>query len=72
MGGLIKFSEDYPKLENEYFTTIRRYIPDGFLLKDTGRATREEAVELLNSFYKKPIAKDEKLTIYVIIRRDLE
>lgn len=105
MGGLIKFSEDYPKLREEYFSTIRRYdkgfkkeqevtiktptkefqaviivkfkeylknIPTDFLIEDTGRSTRDEAIKLLNSFYRKPIAEDEELTIYIFLRGDLE
>lgn len=39
-----------------------------FLLNDTDCNTREEAIELINSFYKKPIDLDEKLFVYILQR----
>jgi len=38
-------------------------LSTAFLCYDTGAKTREEAIELLNSFYKKPIKQDEELTV---------
>lgn len=38
-------------------------LEDSFLLQDTGCKTRESAIQLLNSFYQKPIDITEKLTI---------
>ncbi len=95
---VIKFSKDYPKLEDNVFTTIRRYdryqIDDKviietptkefeaiiihkfketlgllgleFLLYDTGTNTFSEALKVLNSFYRKAIKTDEKVTILII------
>jgi len=40
-----------------------RDLPTVFLLRDTDCETREEALQLLNSFYRKPISEDEQLTI---------
>ena len=92
----IRFSHDYPKLQDECFSTIRRYdkgfepgdvvlikkpsmdfkavvtnktkiklsrIPDDVLLKDTNTSSREEAYNLLNSFYKTPVSPDEKVVL---------
>jgi len=91
----IKFTHDYPKLQYDKFTTIRRRdtyvegdvydvkspsrnfkvelvkkehkilekIPDSLLLVDTDTKSRDEAYKLLNSFYKKPIAVNEVLTV---------
>ena len=94
----ILFSEDYPKLHEPKFTTIRRHdkgyektqvrpvtlkekgfigkvlikfkhfktlpeIDTQFLLRDTGRPTRDAAIALLNSFYKTPILETEELCI---------
>ena len=41
-------------------------IPTDFLLKDTDKKTREEAVRLFNSFYRNPISPDEKMIIIVL------
>jgi len=38
-------------------------IPTMFLLYDTGCATRELGIQLLNSFYTNPIHNDELLTV---------
>jgi len=46
-------------------------IPTEFLVYDTDTNTREEAVNLLNSFYKKPISEDEELTILLFKRKTL-
>lgn len=48
---------------------IRRSINEmetKFLLNDTDCKTRKEAIELLNSFYQKLIALDEKLFVYIL------
>ncbi|MHA1795254.1 MAG: hypothetical protein ACTSUK_04020 [Promethearchaeota archaeon] len=48
------------KIEKKSFNEI----PTLLLLEDTNTKSREEAYDLLNSFYRKPIDKNEKLYIY--------
>lgn len=97
---VIKFTHDYPKLDDEKFTTIRRYggrykvgevyevkapsqrfiaflvskekktleeMSTAFLCYDTNTANREEAIKVLNSFYKKPISETEKLSVLTFV-----
>ena len=49
-----------------------RDIPTGLLLYDTDEPTRERAVELLNSFYRKRVEDDEVLTILLFMRLEDE
>ena len=44
-----------------------RELNTEFLLQDTDCTTRQEAIALLQSFYKKPLLIDEKLTIYYLV-----
>jgi len=46
-------------------------IPTPFLCYDTETESREDAIKLLNSFYKKPISEDEELTILFFKRKTL-
>lgn len=97
----VKFSHDYPKLERECFTTIRRRdkglklgesyrvkspshdfravltnkvkirltdIPDRILFFDTNTSSREEAYNLLNSFYKKQLDPQEEVYLFYFYR----
>jgi hypothetical protein len=41
-------------------------LTDEFIIQDTDCKTRQEALELINSFYKRPIADDEVLTIIML------
>ena len=41
-------------------------LSDNFLIRDTDTKNRAEAIKVLNSFYRKPIAGDEVLTILII------
>ncbi len=95
----MRYSKHYSKLDDDEYTTIRRYkkgkkvgqveeeiinfrvvhrvmikqikrmtfnnIPTKLLLKDTDCKTREEAYNLIDAFYMKPIDKQkEKLFIF--------
>lgn len=97
----IKFSHEYPKLDRDCFTTIRKrdkglkvgqtykiksptkefnavltnrvkvrldQIPDKILFFDTNTTTREEAYNLLNSFYKDPLLPSEKVMLFYFYR----
>jgi hypothetical protein len=102
---IIKFSKNFPKLDKDKFTTIRRYdkykeggllkvrtpkttfqavisrktkkplgeIDTPFLLEDTNTQTREEALKLINSFYRKPLQDQEVVTILYLTKiEDIE
>lgn len=45
-----------------------REISTDYLRYDTDKPTREKAIELLNSFYQKPLDPDETLTILLLKR----
>lgn len=97
----IKFTHDYPKLDKDCFTTIRRRdkglkvgqsypikspskkfravltnkvqvrltdIPDNILFFDTNTTSREDAYNLLNSFYKNPLNPQEEVTLFYFYR----
>jgi len=66
-GGLeIFFAELILKVKVEL-----KNLPTKFLVYDTDTNTREEAVRMLNSFYRTPIDKNEKLTVLWFKRRSV-
>jgi hypothetical protein len=71
-GGLLKVKT--PKTTFEVIVSKKIKKPLGeidtpFLLKDTDTKTREEALKLINSFYKKPLQDQEVLTILFLKKK---
>jgi len=58
----------FAKVKRVVRTTLRE-IPTKLLLEDTDKQTREEALLLIQSFYRKQIGIDERLYLYYLDKR---
>ncbi|UJG43608.1 MAG: ASCH domain-containing protein [Candidatus Heimdallarchaeum endolithica] len=70
----------YVKLNNRYLCIAKivkiekkklKDISTDLLKKDTDKKTRQEAVQLLNSFYRNKITEDEELFIFYLKKKDV-